>query len=375
MPLADSAWGHITCLVADHLISGPDPVGTVKLQFREWASWPWNPAPGTYAATIVRHAQLASLTDPDPLPIRLLEALLRIDAVAVSQDQPQLQRYLDTLRKEKAALDSDDPFSSLIFPGSGEAFIDRVQSRAFISTLVTPEAGKPEPVALRVVGEQQTGKSYTWWFIVHLATARGIKPVRVVLGRSSTAEDILRDLSLKVAIGDEQPDPVADPVKRLRHWAQWLVGQAARHDPGRTWWFVFDQCNELDENSDAVELIAQLAVAIREMTGDGVRRPRMILLGYGDEYADLQLPRKQVFVDQVAPVTEAELRDFFRAVFREIDRRCRPDQMPDDDELAGLVDVAVDQVLQEAGAAVAEGTPFMTAVRRAVEETVDVYEG
>jgi hypothetical protein len=236
-------------------------------------------------------------------------------------------------------------------------------------------------VVLRVVGEEQTGKSYTYSFIHHLSVSRSFTPVRLILDRSSTAEDILRDLSLYVARNGDTPRQVDDPVKRMRHWAQWLVEQA-RHSaaPQSGWWFVFDQCNELDPSSDAVELIAQLAIAVREMTVQpGGLRPRLVLLGYGDQLADLQLPRKQVVVDTVDTVGQSELCDFFSRVFRSVEHQRRPEAAPDEGRLDKMVEVAVQQVLEDAAQAVAEAAAngrslsFMDALGTATEEAVDVY--
>jgi hypothetical protein len=277
------------------------------------------------------------------------------------------------LLSAKELLDAIDPFRVLILPGTGESFIDRAQTRALLALLAEPDPAKPEPIAMRVVGAKNSGTSHTYSFILHLSASRGITSVRIMLSRSSTAEDIVRDLALYVAEPGVKPDPVTDSMKRLRYWAQWIVRQAARCNPRRRWWFVFDQCDELDPNSDAVELIAQLAVAIREMTGPGLERPRLVLLGYDDRFADLQLPRRQVYKDTVKPVGEAEVRDFFGCVFRDIDRTRRPGVAPDDERIAKLVEVAVRRAVEDAEKAAAAGTPYMQALGFAVEEAVNEY--
>ena len=374
MPLEDKEWDLVRCLVRDLWTSTPDPYAALALYFpNDVPYWEKSLVPATYAETVIRHARAAPLTDPQPLPIRLLDALLRTDQVRVSVQQPQIQSFFDRLGKERAALAGADPFGALILPGSGEVFINRGRGRAMIASLIKPDPQKPEPVVMRVVGEEKTGKSYTYSFILHLSSCLGITPVRVMLSRSSVAEDILRDLSVQVAEPDRQPDTVADPVKRLRHWAQWVVLQAVRRQPPRSWWFVFDQCNELDPSSDAVELIAQLAVAIRELTTAGEHRPRMVLLGYGDRLADLQLPRRQVYVDTVDRVGDTELRDFFDQVFLDKAMQQRPGTPIDQTLITRLVDIAVQQVIEDAALAAADGTPYMKALSLAVEEAVDEF--
>ena len=377
MLLDDKEWDLVRCLVTDHLTGTPDPDRTLERYFPgEVADWPFSQDPARYAATVVESAQLASLSDPHPLSIRLLQALLSIPAIKGSIQQPQVQGFLDRLLSAKELLDVCDPFRALILPGTGESFIDRTQTRALLALLAEPDPAKPEPIAMRVVGAKgakNSGTSYTYSFILHLSASRGITPVRVMLSWSSTAEDIVRDLALHVAERGGKPDPVTDSVKQLRYWARWIVLQAARCNPRRRWWFVLDQCDELDPNSDAVELIAQLAVAIRETTGPGLERPRLVLLGYDDRFADLQLPRMQVYTDTVKPVGEAEVRDFFDCVFREIDRTRRPGVAPDDEQIAELVEVAVRRAIEDAEKAEAKGTPYMQALGFAVEEAVNEY--
>lgn len=375
MSLDEEEWDLVRCLVIDHLIGTPDPYGTLRMYFPDEVSgWQVSPVPARYAATIVESARRAPMSDPDPLAIRLLRVLLSISAIKVSAQQPQVQGFLDRLLKAKDALDADDPFRALILPRTGESFIDRTQTRTLLASLVRPDPTKPEPVAMRVVGPKKSGKSYTFSFILHLSEPRGITPVRVMLSRSSTAEDILRELSVPLVGPGEKPDPVTEPMKRLRHWAQWIVSHVERHNPPGSWWFVFDQCNELDPNSDAVEFIAQLAIAIREMTGPRLKRPRLVLLGYCDQLADLQLPRRQVYEDIVKIVSEADLRAFFGCVFREKDETRRPGSAPDEERMAKLVEVTVRHVVEEATTAAAMGTPYMKALGIAAEEAVDVYD-
>jgi hypothetical protein len=374
MLLDDEEWDLVRCLVTDHLTDTPDPYRTLERYFPgEVADWPFSQDPARDAATVVESAQMAALSDPHPLSIRLLQALLSIPAIKVSIQQPQVKGFLNRLLSAKELLDAIDPFRVLILPGTGESFIDRAQTRALLALLAEPDPAKPEPIAMRVVGAKNSGTSHTYSFILHLSASRGITSVRIMLSRSSTAEDIVRDLALYVAEPGVKPDPVTDSMKRLRYWAQWIVRQAARCNPRRRWWFVFDQCDELDPNSDAVELIAQLAVAIREMTGPGLERPRLVLLGYDDRFADLQLPRRQVYKDTVKPVGEAEVRDFFGCVFRDIDRTRRPGVAPDDERIAKLVEVAVRRAVEDAEKAAAAGTPYMQALGFAVEEAVNEY--
>lgn len=375
MPLDNNEWDLVRLLVTEHITGTSDPYGAVQMHFpQEAPGWGIKSAPAEYAVTIVEAARNASLREPNPLPIRLLQVLLHLPAMDVSMQRPLLVGLLDRLVKAKDALDREDPFSALILPVSGEIFIDRTQTRKLLASLFKPDPAKPEPVAMRVVGEKKSGKSYTYSFILHLSALPGVTPVHLMLSRSSTAEDILRDLSVQIAGPRDKPESVGDPVKRLKYWARWIVCHAVRYNPPCSWWFVLDQCNELDPSSDAVELIAQLSVAIRELPATTRQRPRLVLLGYGDDLADLQLPPKQIYEDVVRIVSETDLRHFFERVFRDIDNERRPDRVSDGEGIAKLVEVAVRQVIEDAKMGAAGGKPYMPELRRAAEEAVRVYE-
>lgn len=378
MPLEPNEWDMVRCLVTDHLVGVSDPYEALKLRFPdEVRSWPISQKPVENADLLVNLARNARLSDDPPFSIRLLVELTRIPEIQVTKaaELAQLKAYIDRLAQEKEAFDKFDPFSARILPGSGEIFINRKPTRQLLRRMIKPEQNQPEPVALRVVGEERIGKSYTYSFIHHLSATPTFSPVRVVLDRSSTAADILRDLSLHVAAPGENPSQVDDPGKRPRHWAQWLVEQARRTADEHSWWFVLDQCNELDSSSDAVEMIAQLAIAVREVPNTERYRPRLVLLGYGDQLADLKIPRKQVYVDTVDRVDSVELHEFFSGVFRDVRESRQPARQVDDAELDKLVEVAVQQVLAEAEAAAAEGGCYMEALSLAAEEAVNVYTG
>jgi hypothetical protein len=376
MPLEDQEWSLVRCLVVDHLVGTDNPYSVLQQYFpQDVGGWRITQVATENADMLISVAQHASLTDDNPFSIRLLDQLSRLHTIQIEKpgDLAQLQKFLARLRAEKAALDRLDPYGVRIIPATGEAFIDRSTVRLSLKRLVKPDPGLPEPMVLRVTGDEDTGKSYIYTLIRHLAEPCGFSAVRVILDRSSTATDIMRDVSVKIARAGDEPEPVEDPIKRLRYWASWLADRAMKSSPDRPWWFVLDQCNELDPGSDAVELIAQLAICIQELSvPPGMRRPRLVLLGYGDHLADIPLPRKQVCPETVAVVGEPDLRDFFSDVFREASERRKPGAV-DESQLEKLVEVAVHQVLDEAEQAKQQGGCYMKAIATATEEAVDVY--
>ncbi|HJU96485.1 MAG TPA: hypothetical protein VJ644_00785 [Jiangellaceae bacterium] len=375
MPLTDQDWTLVRCLVVDHLVATANPYAVLQDYFPDHVDlWPVTQVASENADTVVSAAKSASLADPSPLSIQLLEVLSKLDTIKVLPDIDKVTAYLQRLRAEKAALVQDDPFSACILPGSGEVFIDRVPLRASVRLLVDPPDGIPEPLVLRVSGERSTGKSYTFSLLQHLSDRCGIQPAKVIVGKTSTAGDVLRDFAVRVAAPGARPDPVDDPAKRLRYWALWLVEQARRSSPTRPWWFVIDQCNDLEPTSEVVELIAQLAIAIAEVTPHPAeRRPRLVLLGYGDDFADLPVPRKQVHPDQVRRASEADVRTFFAQYFREAAKRSQGSETVDETALGQHVAIAAEQVLREAAEAEQAGRSYMLALARAAEGAVDVF--
>ena len=144
MLLDDNEWDLVRCLVTDHFTGTPDPCRMLERYFPgEVTDWPFSEDPARYAATVVESAQMASLSDPHPLSIRLLQALLSIPAIKVSVQQPQVKGFLDRLLSAKELLDVFDPFRALILPGTGESFIDRAQTRALLALLEHPTRPSP----------------------------------------------------------------------------------------------------------------------------------------------------------------------------------------------------------------------------------------
>ena len=371
MPLSEEEWTLVRWLAVDHLFGMTNPYPVLKMYFPDKVDqWPLTNIPAQNADMVVSQAKVADLSEERPLSIQLLDALCRHPAVSVLPALSKLTSYLDRLCAEKVTLDSDDPYSAFV-TSSGEVFIDRQQVRSTIRLLVDPPADIPEPLVLRVTGERRAGRSYTFSLLQHLSPWCRINPVKVDADRA-TAADVVRDLAVRIH-PDLRPEPVDDPTKRLRYWALWLVEQARRAQGRPWWWFVFDQCNELDPGSDVVEFIAQLAIAIKEMTPPpGEKRPRLILLGYDDHLADIPLPRKQVHPDQVRRASESDVRTFFTGYLTKVSRPVNGTNPADGTQLGQYVSAVVDEVLGAARQAEAQGGSYMQALRAAAEGAIDV---
>jgi len=378
MPLEEQEWDLVRCLVEEFLVGTADPFVPLHQHFPDLVGgWTLKSVPAHNARFLVSQARQARPTDEAPFSLRLLTVLVGLQEIEMQRaaEHAALRRFLERLQAEQAASHDHDPFDALILV-SGDVFIDRLPTRTLLRQLARPEPHKPVPLALRVVGGERLGKSYTYSFIVHISGFRDVAAVPVFLDSSYTAADILRDLATKIAPDGSAPREVDDPAKRIRHWADWLVARAIERTEERALWFVFDQCNELDPTSDAVQLIAQLAINVQNPGLHGPPpelRPKLVLLGYGDALPDLQLPRKQVVVDQVVKLEAQQLGSFFSAVFRDIHAHGLPGQPIDEEQLEATVAASVARVLQDAQEAVDDGGCYSRAVNESVADVVDFY--
>jgi len=382
MPLVASEWTLIRCLVRDHLVGTDNPYQTLRMYFPEHApDWSITNVASANADMIVERAKQASLRDPLPFSIALLDVLCRLDAIRVKPDVVKVQEYLTRLRGEMEDLRLDNPYGVSVLTGTGRVFINRAPVRDSLRSLIIAPVQGPEPLALTVRGELGSGMSYTFYLIQHLAEPGSFRPARVILTPDATAADVLREFAVQIApdawpeparFGQVEPADGVDPIKRLRYWALWLAQRGLSRD--RPWWFVLDEWDRVDPNSDAVEFVLQLARAIADTTPPpGERRPRLALLGHRDDLPGLPLPIKQIRADAAKPASDAEVRAFFLNHFREIHRR--QGGSPDGGEfIEELARIAAEQATTSAAEiARTSGVCYMSALSRAAEETIDVY--
>lgn len=377
MGLSTAEWDAIEEVVKVDLVGVVDPYRTLDNWFPdEVGDMVITQQPSANARYLVNRARSARLTEARPFSLVLLRTLVRLDAVRIRPDFDFVKGCLARLEQAKAEVEQYDPFEAQVLPASGEIFIDRTSSREILRSLVEPpQPHQPQRWLVRIVGDARSGTSYTYAFIQHLSAKEEIRPALVTLDKSSNAEDIVRELSLQLTGKRERASQAADSVKQVRHWASWLAKQACAAADGRRWWLVFDQCNQLDPGSSAVNMIAQLVTAVKQEPVPPEQRARVILLGYGDQLADLDVPRPLRLVDKVERVGEGHLTEFFSRVFQDIDARRVPAVALDPALLNQYVAVAVHQVIGDAraGAAAKDGTCFMDALSEAAYDAIDAY--
>ncbi|GAA3388227.1 trypsin-like peptidase domain-containing protein [Streptomyces roseoviridis] len=409
MPLTETEWGLVTSWVRDHLLDDPDPRARLlhtPLTTDFVADLPLTPDREANARRIVEAAR-RDVADQR----RLLDALSRLDALdrldatdAVGRGM-EVRALLARLREDEAARHAArDPFEALVLRHGTEVFVDRAELRATLRRFVAD----PDLSVLVVDGPPDSGRSYTYRLIRHLGQHCGFRPVRVTLGRTSTAARLVERLAAFVS-GPEadgfplNPTRLNDPLPSIDDAVHRIVGRATAAED--RFWLVLDECDALDPTSDVWDCIGKLALAVYEHTP--VRRegvPRLVLLGYSPTAHPLPYDtRNSVCRDTARPVGPEELRAFFGRFFAETGAGARdgagagaetgawagaeggsngpggapsgePARLPAAEPPAGLVETAVGEVLRAVDAA-DPADSHMRRVCTAVEHVVRLSLG
>ncbi|UUS33413.1 MULTISPECIES: hypothetical protein [Streptomyces] len=371
MPLETPEWDEVTEWAREYLLDSTDPHAQLRragFPADFVADLPLTSVSSHNARALV-YASRRSIAGQ----VRLLRALVLDDRLRNLPDVTVAEGFLAQLERDAAAHDAQDVFRTCVLRGGSEVFLDRDDLRETLRAFVA-DAHKS---VLLVDGEPDSGRSYTYSLIRHLAQHRGFRPARIMLEPTTTATKVVRRLAAFVAdpragVAPPVPTGLDDLLPALDEAVHWVVCQATGAED--LFWFVLDDCDRLDPGSDVWDLIGQLALAIYEH--EPVRReqaPRLVLLGYGP--AMRQLPhdlRHSLCWDRARPAGPVDVRAFF-------DRYLREQPPPSlaalaagerDAALAALVDVAVEEVL--AAAAGGAGESYMRRLGTAVEGAVRV---
>ncbi|MGW5847290.1 AAA family ATPase [Streptomyces sp. NPDC055254] len=372
MPLTDTEWDLVTEWVRDHLfIAGEPRPRLVQFGFPQEfvGDIPLSNVSSDNAVALVEAVRNRGVT----LQLQLLDTLTRLDSLSsipAAVVVLRLKRELDDAARSHGRPE-EDHFLTGVLKNGAEVFIDRTDLRRKLREFVAD----PDKTVLVVDGDPDSGRSYTYTLIRHLGVHCGFRPVRVTLGRTSTAEQVVRRLAEFVAdprtgISPLNPTQLNDPLPAIDAAVHRIVSRATAAD--EQFWLVLDECDAVDVNSDVWDCIGKLALTIYEHTP--VRRetaPRLVLLGYSA--TTRQLPyeiRKNEVHDTAHAAGADDLRQFFQQFFAQAPPP--PDRPPPDARrIAVLVDAAVSAVL---GAAEAPGPDsYMRKVCTASEEAVRLY--
>ncbi|WP_405533283.1 AAA family ATPase [Streptomyces avidinii] len=314
----DTEWGLVTEWVRDHLfIAGEPRSRLVQSGFTpEFVSRiPLNYVSSDNAVALVE----AVRNDGIDAQLLLLETLVRLDSLSSLPVGVEVLRLKSEL--EHAArlhISPQDHFLSTVLGNGTEVFIDRVDLRERLREFIED----PDKTVLVVDGEPDSGRSYTYHLIRHIGLHSRFRPVRLTLNRASTAEQVI--LRLAEFVGDPHtalaplnPTQLNDPLPEMETALHRIVSQATA--ASGQYWFVLDDCDRLDVNSDVWDCIGKLALTIyehRPVRPDAA--PRLVLLGYSPTMRQLPYEiRKNEVRDIARRLGPEDLRQFYLQFFTE----------------------------------------------------------
>ncbi|MEU5806322.1 ATP-binding protein [Streptomyces sp. NPDC047718] len=365
MPLRDTDWTLVTDWVRDHLLDTTDPHNRLTgCGFSEKfvGSLELTPVAQVNAENLVR----ASRATIDSQVFLLTVLLTRAEMVPLPAVE-KAEEFLARLEEDRRVHVSDqDPFLAVLLRSGAEVFVDREDLRERLREFLAD----PDMTVLAVDGEPDSGRSYTYNLIRYLGQHCGFRPVRITLSQTSTAEQVIRRLAGFVMDRRYPLPPLNTPqLNDPQSWMEEAVHEVVARAtvvPERLW-FVLDDCDRLDANSDVWDCIGRLAQAIFDSApGPDETVPRVVLLGYGPTMPQLPYDvRKNVCQDTARTAGPSEVEAFFRQFYTD------PPVSDDEGELDALVQLSVAAVL-DAAKGPGENS-YMRRLCEAVETTVRTH--
>jgi hypothetical protein len=308
--LLDEEWKFLRGLVLNHWVLTDSPVATIKQNFSDSAflgnveittGVPYVRASNLILA--VKESASGTLNSP------IITLIVGLKATATIQIDADLLQRLDVIHQKikafVAASAAEDPYSTYLLTGN-RVFINRTSLRSSLKHL----AEKDDKLVMRVIGQEQTGTSYTNELVMHLSATENFKVAYVNLLDFPTPRDAIRFLALAIK-GDANPPEVEgdETDKWIRIATRWLISLA--YSTNSNWWFVLDQCNHVQEEIQLMDMINRLAEQIRQNTRTGLT-VRLLLLGHQSDLADEMRGR---FLDnETRTLTQSDVRQALRKV-------------------------------------------------------------
>jgi hypothetical protein len=219
-----------------------------------------------------------------------------------------LARMVQSPGVQVSSYRSADPYRArLVGQFSQRAVFNRFDLR---SNCANMSQGMP---ALFIVGESQTGKSHSWYYVQHIAEAEGHLAILIDIedmwgSAKCTATGLMGaiidqlGITLNLTATDEvQPDT----------WPKLLVGRLVGKlsdlpDDSRRRWIVIDGVNRPNVTSDAIGLAESLAAAAEK---GRLKNLQLIITGYNGELIANPLPGTGI--EHIQAIDRPEVERFF----------------------------------------------------------------
>lgn len=181
---------------------------------------------------------------------------LRVFVERLSKKFEQRTELSDVLAEiDRAATPKTDanPFEEVLLEG-GRPFVNRKPLRAHLVDLLSRQGAS----VLRVDGEPQTGKSYSYYLINHVAPARGFEVHKFKMSSLPTPDELAFDILDRIGVDASIPPLGQESAER---WAEKIANalQRAIRESGTARLFVFDDFSTTPLPEGTQSLIVRLA--------------------------------------------------------------------------------------------------------------------
>lgn len=359
--LTDTLWDLIGRMLADHVLSKPNPTDALSAISTEGFArgLKLGDDPNENLRKVVNDLKTSDVEGSRPILLRALRGLLKIDEISQTPEAGVLEQEIATIRVLLKNLKPGDPLDQYLLP-SGDVFMDRSRLRTGLRGLLGNQ------LVLVVRGPEDSGKSYSERLIRHLAMVSGLNLAMVTHDDATTPEQFIDFLKLDIDANLEKfkASGNLDAEKWARHACKWLIKQAQSRSPN--WWFVVDGYNRRRSNQQIKDLIGALALTLLAQT-EG--QYRLVLLDYDGSIPVELLNRTRV--EDLNILREVDVREFFTDFFS-VPRSGVLEGEPVDSH----IDISVTKVWESADSRhndLNEPEPFMELLNQEVQDIVNAY--
>ncbi|KQV04419.1 MULTISPECIES: effector-associated domain EAD1-containing protein [unclassified Kitasatospora] len=218
---------------------------------------------------------------------------------------PDVREVADELlRGQGSPAMQPDPFLTDLV--GQRLYVDRTLLRSHFKDLVSASKSR----VLVVTGQRPCGKSFTYFFVTHIAARLGtFRPVLLDLAdwnsEPCTPYGLMASIAKQLRLGAPTMDQYAPGAAQAVGLVDWLVGELNHPSPKCQYVFVIDGLDRVLVLEETGNLLALLAgAALREK----IPGLRVVLLGYSR--FDLS-PLDSVLTEDVRPIDEPVICDLF----------------------------------------------------------------